>query len=231
MLLWEYRNRIIYLRYSALYCVCAVARRFIVRRKISLLAGALAACALCACSAQNAGDSGSQAASSASQTPAPEESPAASSDTNSDATTASSASSQPAEETYTLTRYDSIYDVPYAKLDYVTFDGDDGHYSLTKDGEPWVGTPGADQFGNVCFSDGHNFYIQCFLSDGDTLTTDFRWFCANLNHFDDSDPLFLPDETMNQLFIGADGDTLYTADGYEYKLSTVSWCQDGTCKR
>ena len=22
-----------------------------------------------------------------------------------------------------------------------------------------------------------------------------------------------------------------TADGYEYKLSAVSWCQDGTCKR
>lgn len=221
------------------------------RRRISLLVGVLFACTLCACSAQNAGDSGNQVASSApassapsesdspestaapaasaSQTPTPEESSAASSDTNSDA--AASADSQPAEETYTLTRYDSIYDVPYAKLDYVTFDGDDGHYSLTKDDEPWVGTPDADQFGSVCFSDGHNFYIQCFLSDGDTLTTDFRWFCANLNHFDDSDPLFLPDETMNQLFVGADGDTLYTADGYEYKLNTVSWCQDGTCKR
>lgn len=33
------------------------------------------------------------------------------------------------------------------------------------------------------------------------------------------------------LFAGADGDTLYTADEYEYKVSTVSWCQDGTCKR
>ena len=33
------------------------------------------------------------------------------------------------------------------------------------------------------------------------------------------------------LFAGADGDTLYTADEYEYNVSTVSWCQDGTCKR
>ena len=33
------------------------------------------------------------------------------------------------------------------------------------------------------------------------------------------------------LFAGADDDTLYTADEYEYKVSTVSWCQDGTCKR
>lgn len=222
------------------------------RRKISLLAGVLFVCALCACSAQNTGDDGNQTVSSApassvsSESDSPESTaaPAASDDSpisapaESEASTSSAsadedsaADSQPAEETYTLTRYDSIYDVPYAKLDYVTFDGDDGHYSLTKDGEPWVGTPGTDQFGNVCFSDGHNFYIQCFLSNGDTLSTDFRWFCANLNHFDDEDPLFLPDETMNQLFAGADGDTLYTADGYEYKLSTVSWCQDGTCKR
>lgn len=218
------------------------------RRKNSLLAVVLFACVLCACSAQNAEGSSNQAAGSApvssassesdspestaapvtsdSQASAPDES-----DADSDTTTAPSADSQPAEETYTLTRYDSIYDVPYAKLDYVTFDGDDGHYSLTKNGEPWVGTPGTDQFGDVCFSDGHNLYIQCFLSYGDTLSTDFRWFCANLNHFDDEDPVFLPDETMNQLFVGADGDTLYTADGYQYTLSTVSWCQDGTCKR
>lgn len=69
-----------------------------------------------------------------------------------------------------------------------------------------------------------------FLST-DTPSSDFRWFCVNFDHFDDEDPIFLPDETMNQLFIGADGDTLYTADGYEYTLHTVSWCQDGTCKR
>ena len=221
------------------------------RRRISLLASVLVACVLCACSAQNVEGNGNQAASSAtessvssesnspestaapaasdSQTSAPAESEASASSASSDE--ASAADSQPAEETYTLTRYDSIYDVPYAKLDYVTYDGDDGHYSLAKNGEPWVGTPGTDQFGNVCFSDGHNFYIQCFLSNGDTLSTDFRWFCANLNHFDDEDPVFLPDETMNQLFVGADGDTLYTADGYRYTLSPVSWCQDGTCKR
>lgn len=42
---------------------------------------------------------------------------------------------------------------------------------------------------------------------------------------------FLPDETMNKLFTGADGETLYTDDGYQYKLSTMPWCQDGTCKR
>jgi len=74
-------------------------------------------------------------------------------------------------------------------------------------------------------------YIQCFLSYNDTLSTDFRWFCVNFNHFDDEDSHFLPDETMNKLFTGADGETLYTDDGYQYKLSTMPWCQDGTCKR
>ena len=135
---------------------------------------------------------------------------------------------------YTLTRYGSIYDVPYAKLDYKSYveeDGDSGHYTLTKDGIPWVGTPGTDQFGDICFSDGRNLYIQCFLSYNDTLSTDFRWFCVNFNHFDDEDSHFLPDETMNKLFTGADGETLYTDDGYQYKLSTMPWCQDGTCKR
>ena len=55
--------------------------------------------------------------------------------------------------------------------------------------------------------------------------------CVNFNHFDDEDSHFLPDETMNKLFTGADGETLYTDDGYQYKLSTMPWCQDGTCKR
>lgn len=114
---------------------------------------------------------------------------------------------------------------------YVEEDGDSGHYTLTKDGIPWVGTPGTDQFGDICFSDGRNLYIQCFLSYNDTLSTDFRWFCVNFNHFDDEDSHFLPDETMNKLFTGADGETLYTDDGYQYKLSTMPWCQDGTCKR
>ena len=134
----------------------------------------------------------------------------------------SASDTQASPDTDTLTRYTSIYDVPYAELDY-----DRGHHFLTKDGKPWVGTPGTDQFGEICFSDGHNFYIQC----NDTLSTDFRWFCVNLNHFDDEGPVFLPDETENQLFTGADGDTLYTEDGYQYKLSTMPWCQDGTCKR
>lgn len=82
--------------------------------------------------------------------------------------------------------------------------------------------------------DGSNTLLwesKCFLSYNDTLSTDFRWFCVNFNHFDDEDSHFLPDETMNKLFTGADGETLYTDDGYQYKLSTMPWCQDGTCKR
>lgn len=222
------------------------------RRKNSLLAVVLFACALCACSAQNAEGSSNQAAGSApvssasSESDSPESTaaPVASdsqvsapdgSDADSDTTTTSSADSQPAEETYTLTRYESVCDVPYANLDYEIYGGEngvmEGRHGLTKDGAPWVAAPGADQFGDVCFSDGHNLYIQCFLTYYDNLSTDFRWFCVNLNHFDDEDPVFLPDETMNRLFVGANGDTLYTADGYQYTLSTVSWCQDGTCKR
>lgn len=243
-----------YINDISIFIVRFAVRRFTMRRRISLLVGVLFACALCACSAQNVGDSGSQAASSApvssapsennlpestaapavsdSQPSAPAESTAASSDINSDAT--SSADSQSSEETYTLTRYESVCDVPYANLDYEVYGGEgveEGRHGLTKDGVPWVAPPGADQFGDICFSDGHNLYIQCFLTYYDKPSTDFRWFAVNLNHFDDEDSVFLPDETMNQLFVGADGDTLYTADGYEYKLSAVSWCQDGTCKR
>lgn len=167
------------------------------------------------------------------------DSPSATPDVISSSTSSSDSNESPSDtqvspDTYTLTRYDSIYDVPYAKLDYKSYveeDGDSGHYTLTKDGIPWVGTPGTDQFGDICFSDGRNLYIQCFLSYNDTLSTDFRWFCVNFNHFDDEDSYFLPDETMNKLFTGADGETLYTDDGYQYKLSTMPWCQDGTCKR
>lgn len=167
------------------------------------------------------------------------DSPSATPDVISSSTSSSDSNESPSDtqvspDTYTLTRYDSIYDVPYAKLDYKSYveeDGDSGHYTLTKDGIPWVGTPGTDQFGDICFSDGRNLYIQCFLSYNDTLSTDFRWFCVNFNHFDDEDSHFLPDETMNKLFTGADGETLYTDDGYQYKLSTMPWCQDGTCKR
>ena len=167
------------------------------------------------------------------------DSPSATPDVISSSTSSSDSNESPSDtqvspDTYTLTRYDSIYDVPYAKLDYKSYveeDGDSGHYTLTKDGIPWVGTPGTDQFGDICFSDRRNLYIQCFLSYNDTLSTDFRWFCVNFNHFDDEDSYFLPDETMNKLFTGADGETLYTDDGYQYKLSTMPWCQDGTCKR
>ena len=134
--------------------------------------------------------------------------PSATPDVISSSTSSSDSNESPSDtqvspDTYTLTRYDSIYDVPYAKLDYKSYveeDGDSGHYTLTKDGIPWVGTPGTDQFGDICFSDGRNLYIQCFLSYNDTLSTDFRWFCVNFNHFDDEDSHFLPDETMNKLF-------------------------------
>ena len=223
------------------------------KKKIYLLAGTLFVFSLCSCSMQIATDDNHQESSSAttsssssesnsSEAPSIPENSNSSDSSISDSTAdspsvtpdgiSSSASSpvpnesasdtQASPDTDTLTRYTSIYDVPYAELDY-----DRGHHFLTKDGKPWVGTPGTDQFGEICFSDGHNFYIQC----NDTLSTDFRWFCVNLNHFDDEGPVFLPDETENQLFTGADGDTLYTEDGYQYKLSTMPWCQDGTCKR
>ena len=225
------------------------------KKRIYLLAGALFVFSLCSCSMQIATDSNHQESSSTTTSSSSSESNSSevpsipensnSSDSSISVSTADSPSvtpdgissstsdvnesasdAQASPDTYTLTRYTSIYDVPYAELDY-----DRGHHFLTKDGKPWVGTPGTDQFGEICFSDGHNFYIQCFLSYNDTLSTDFRWFCANLNHFDDEDPVFLPDETENQLFTGADGDTLYTDDGYQYQLSTMPWCQDGTCKR
>lgn len=216
------------------------------KNKIYWLVGTLFVFSLCSCSMQIATDSNHRESSSAttstsSETPSIPENSNSSDSSISDSTAASpsvtpdgissstsdvnesASDAQASPDTYTLTRYTSIYDVPYAELDY----DERGHNSLTKDGKPWVGAPSGDQFGEICFSDGHNFYIQC----NDTLSTDFRWFCANLNHFDDDRSVFLPDETANQLFTGADGDTLYTEDGYQYQLSTMPWCQDGTCKR
>ena len=216
------------------------------KQKMYLLAGAFFVFSLCSCSMQIATDgnhreSSSATTSNSSEAPSIPENSNSSDSSISDSTAASpsvtpdgissstsdvnesASDAQASPDTYTLTRYTSIYDVPYAELDY----DERGHNLLTKDGKPWLATPSGDQFGEICFSDGHNFYIQC----NDTLSTDFRWFCANLNHFDDEDPVFLPDETENQLFTGADGDTLYTEDGYQYKLSTMPWCQDGTCKR
>lgn len=220
------------------------------KQKMYLLAGALFVFSLCSCSMQIATDSNHRESSSAttstsSETPSIPENSNSSDSSISDSTAdspsvtpdgiSSSASSpdpnesasdaQVSPDTYTLTRYTSIYDVPYAELDY----DERGHNLLTKDGKPWLATPSGDQFGEICFSDGHNFYIQC--NDTLSTSTDFRWFCANLNHFDDDRSFFLPDETENQLFTGADGDTLYTDDGYQYKLSSMPWCQDGTCKR
>ena len=216
------------------------------KKKIYLLAGALFVFSLCSCSMQIATDGNHRESSSATTSNSSEAPSISENSTSSDVSISDSATASPSvtpdgissstsdvnestsdaqapPDTYTLTRYTSIYDVPYAELDY----DERGHNSLTKDGKPWVGAPSGDQFGEICFSDGHNFYIQC----NDTLSTDFRWFCANFNHFDDDRPFFLPEETENQLFTGADGDTLYTDDGYQYKLSTMPWCQDGTCKR
>lgn len=226
------------------------------KKKIYLLAGALFVFSLCSCSIQistngnhqessSTTTSSSSSESNSSEAPSIPENSTSSDSSISDSTAASpsvtpdgissslsdanesTSDAKASPDTYTLTRYASIYDVPYAELDY----DERGHNLLTKNGKPWVGAPSGDQFGGICFSDGHNFYIQCFSSYNDTLSTDFRWFCANLNHFDDDRSDFLPDETMNQLFAGADGETLYTEDGYQYKLSTMPWCQDGTCKR
>lgn len=215
------------------------------KQKIYLLAGAFFVFSLCSCSMQIATDSNHQESSSATTSNSSEAPSILENSTSSDVSVGDSTADSPSvtpdgissstsdvnesasdtqasPDTDTLTRYTSIYDVPYAELDY----DERGHNSLTKDGKPWVGAPSGDQFGEICFSDGHNFYIQC----NDTLSTDFRWFCANFNHFDDDGSVFLPDETENQLFTGADGDTLYTEDGYRYQLSTMPWCQDGTCK-
>ena len=216
------------------------------KNKIYWLVGTLFVFSLCSCSMQIATDgnhreSSSATTSNSSEAPSIPENSNSSDSSISDSTAdspsvtpdgissstsdvnESASDAQASPDTDTLTRYDSIYDVPYAELDY----DERGHNLLTKDGKPWVGAPSGDQFGEICFSDGHNFYIQC----NDTLSTDFRWFCVNLNHFDDEDSVFLPDETANQLFTGADGDTLYSDDGYQYKLSAMPWCQDGTCKR
>ena len=216
------------------------------KKTIYLLAGTFFVFSLCSCSMQIATDGNHRESSSATTSNSSEAPSIPENSNSSDSSISDSAAASPSvtpdgissstsdvnestsdaqafPDTYTLTRYDSIYDVPYAELDY----DERGHNSLIKDGKPWVGAPSGDQFGEICFSDGHNFYIQC----NDTLSTDFRWFCANLDHFDDDRPVFLPDETENQLFTGADGDTLYTDDGYQYKLSTMPWCQDGTCKR
>ncbi len=145
-------------------------------------------------------------------------------------TSSSESDSSPSSE---FSFYQSIYEVPNVKLDY---DGSSSSIyfrcDLTKDGSPWIGAPGYDKFGDLCFSDGENFYIQCFLSTGDgQLLTDFRWFCVNFNHFDDKGVPFLPDETMNKVFIRAENDTLYTEDGYQYTLHTSPDCKDGTCKK
>lgn len=77
------------------------------------------------------------------------DSPSATPDVISSSTSSSDSNESPSDtqvspDTYTLTRYDSIYDVPYAKLDYKSYveeDGDSGHYTLTKDGIPWGGVP------------------------------------------------------------------------------------------
>lgn len=142
-----------------------------------------------------------------------------------------------AEETSEITFYDSIYDVPYAELEYEYLQEENGEYentsfNLIKDGKPWISCPSYYRFGEKCFSDGHNFYIQALYYNDEGEVLDFYWFCRNFNHTDEHD-IYQMDYgvTDDKLFIGARGDTLYTADGFEYTLHTMYWCQDGTCKR
>lgn len=155
----------------------------------------------------------------------------------------SAQSAYAAEETSEITFYDSIYDVPYAELEYEylrddeTGEYDDTSFNLIKNGKPWVACPSYYRFGEKCFSDGHNFYIQALYYNDEGEVLDFYWFCVNFNHFDEKDITKMGkdneihDVTDDKLFIGARGDTLYTADGFEYTLHTMYWCQDGTCKR
>lgn len=129
---------------------------------------------------------------------------------------AESASGSSAEENPTtegLVRYDSIYDIPFADLEY-----ENDRNSLTLNGEPWASAPGPSKLGDLCFTDGKMLIIQCFLGDLGDLTN-FVWFVAPFDWKDEA-PLF-PEETYNKLFTRADGYTLYTDDGYQYTVTPI----------
>ena len=110
-----------------------------------------------------------------------------------------------------LVRYDSIYDIPFADLEY-----EDDRNSLTLNGEPWASAPGASKLGDICFTDGKILIIQCFLGNLGDLTN-FVWFAAPFD-WEDEAPLF-PEETYNKRFTRAEGYTLYTDDGYSYTVT------------
>ena len=107
-----------------------------------------------------------------------------------------------------LVRYDSIYDSPFADLEY-----EDDRNSLTLNGEPWASAPGASKLGDICFTDGKILIIQCFFGD----LTNYAWFAAPFD-WEDEAPLF-PEETYNKRFTRAEGYTLYTDDGYSYTVT------------
>ena len=120
-----------------------------------------------------------------------------------------SASESPTTEG--LVRYDSIYDIPFADLEY-----EDDRNRLTLNGEPWASAPGASKLGDICFTDGKILIIQCFLGNLGDLTN-FVWFAAPFD-WEDEAPLF-PEETYNKRFTRAEGYTLYTDDGYSYTVT------------
>lgn len=120
-----------------------------------------------------------------------------------------SAGESPATEG--LVRYDSIYDIPFADLEY-----ENDRNSLTLNGEPWASAPGASKLGDICFTDGKILIIQCFLGNLGDLTN-FVWFAAPFD-WEDEAPLF-PEETYNKRFTRAEGYTLYTGDGYSYTVT------------
>lgn len=107
-----------------------------------------------------------------------------------------------------LVRYDSIYDIPFADLEY-----ENDRNSLSLNGEPWASAPGPSKLGDLCFTDGKILIIQCFYGD----LTNFAWFAAPFDWKNEA-PVF-PEETYNKLFTRAEGYTLYTDDGYSYTVT------------
>lgn len=107
-----------------------------------------------------------------------------------------------------LVRYDSIYDIPFADLDYEM-----DRNALSLNGESWVAAPGPTQLGDLCFSDGKILVIQCFNRD----THNFIWFTVSFDP--DYKAPYFPEETDNKLFTRAEGYTLYTDDGYSYTVT------------
>lgn len=104
-----------------------------------------------------------------------------------------------------LVKYTSIYDIPFADLDY-----ERDRNALSLNGEPWISAPGPSKLGDLCFTDGKILIIQCFYGDY------FVWFTASFDS--DVEAPYLPEETENKLFTHAEGYTLYTDDGYQYTV-------------